>query len=62
MLSRYGLLVILCVGLALAIITMNLFDALERMAMCSEAPSAETCCRHGECKYKPASEESRPAK
>lgn len=60
MLGRYGLIVLLCVGIAMAIITANMFDALERMYACSHFGSADACCEKGECKYRPASDESKP--
>lgn len=62
MLQRYGMIILLCVGLALAIITMHLIDALERTAACNAYGTADACCERGECRYKPASEESRPVR
>lgn len=62
MLQRYGMLFLICVGIAMAIIAFNLFDALERTAACNKFGTDDACCVHGECRYKPASEESRPAR
>jgi hypothetical protein len=37
-----------------------MFDTLERTAACAQSGTADACCERGECRYKPASEDTRP--
>lgn len=54
MLPRLWFLILLLVGVAMIVVTINLLHVLERTAACGMYGTADACCEHGECRYKPA--------
>jgi hypothetical protein len=49
-------------AMAAAVLLVNLLNTLERLAACNIYGTSDACCSHGECKYKPSSDESRPVR